>query len=95
MSELDHIRFLFIIFIPLKFTILIFGLAWLKLCFFAREWKEKFDLVDNEDEDTLTYHYKNTFIFRPDLSGPELTGDELIVMPHPCMTLKCLFLLLS
>lgn len=48
-----------------------------------REWKEKYDLVDNDEEDTLTYHYKNTFIFRPDLSE-NVTGDELIVMPHPC-----------
>lgn len=50
----------------------------------TREWKRKFDLVDDEKEDTLTYHYKNTFIFRPDLSGPGLTGNELVVMPHPC-----------
>lgn len=49
-----------------------------------REWKEKFDLVDDDEEDTLTYHYKNTFIFRPDLSG-SLTGNEIITMPHPCM----------
>lgn len=48
-----------------------------------REWKEKFNLVDDEEEDTLTYHYKNTFIFRPDLSGPGLTGNEIITMPHP------------
>lgn len=48
-----------------------------------REWKEKFDLVDDDEEDTLTYHYKNTFIFRPDLSGPGLTGNEIITMPHP------------
>lgn len=56
-----------------------------------REWKEKFDLVDDEAFDTLTYHFKNTFIFRPDLSGPGLTGDEIITMPHPCK----LFLFLS
>lgn len=48
-----------------------------------REWKEKYDLVDDEEDDTLTYHYKNTFIFRPDLSGPGLTGNEIITMPHP------------
>lgn len=40
-------------------------------------------MVDNDEEDTLKYHYKNTFIFRPDLSGPGLTGNEIITMPHP------------
>lgn len=50
---------------------------------FIREWKEKYDLVDDAKDDTLTYHYKNTFIFRKDLSGPGLTGDEIITMPHP------------
>lgn len=50
-----------------------------------REWKEKFDFIDNDEEDTLSYHFKNTFIFRPDLSGPGLTGNEIITMPHPCM----------
>lgn len=49
----------------------------------CREWKERFDLVDNDEEDTLTYHYKNIFKFRPDLGS--LTGDEIITMPHPCM----------
>lgn len=43
-------------------------------------------MVDDEEEDTLTYHYKNTYKFRPDLSGPGLTGDETVVMIHPC---KC------
>lgn len=48
-----------------------------------REWKEKFNLYDDEEEDTLSYHYRNKYIFRPDLSGPGLTGNEIIVMPHP------------
>lgn len=48
-----------------------------------REWKEKFDITDDEEEDTVTFHSKNTYIFRPDLSG-NLTGDEIIVVPHPC-----------
>lgn len=54
------------------------------LIFFGgdREWKEKFDIEDNEEEDTMTYHFQNRFIFRPDLSG-NLTGDEIITMPHP------------
>ncbi|XP_031624944.1 sensory neuron membrane protein 1-like [Contarinia nasturtii] len=54
--------------------------------YFFEEWKEKFDLVDNDEEDTLKYHYKNTFIFRPDLSGDGLTGNEIITMPHPLIT---------
>lgn len=49
-----------------------------------REWKEKYNLVDNDENDTLTYNFKQTYIFRPDLSAPGLTGDEIIVMPHPC-----------
>ena len=40
-------------------------------------------MIDDDEEDTLKYNYKNTFIFRPDLSGPGLTGDEIITMPHP------------
>lgn len=49
-----------------------------------REWKEKFDLVDDDEEDTLTYHYKNTFLYKPEKNGPGLTGDEIITMIHPC-----------
>lgn len=48
-----------------------------------REWKEKYDLIDDEEEDTLTFHFRNRFIFRPDRSG-NLTGDEIVVVPHPC-----------
>lgn len=39
-------------------------------------------MFDNEEEDTLTFHRKDTYIFRPDLSGA-LTGEETIVVPHP------------
>lgn len=42
-------------------------------------------MVDNDEEDTLTYHFKNTFIFRPDKSVP-LTGNEIITMPHPVIS---------
>lgn len=71
--------------------------SWLIVSFFlfiskSREWKEKFDLVDNDEVDTLKYHYKNVFKFRRDLSGPGLTGDEIITMPHPCMHKFGLFL---
>lgn len=36
--------------------------------------------MDNEAEDTITYHYRNKYIFRPDLG---LSGNEFVVMPHP------------
>lgn len=48
-----------------------------------REYKDKFDIVDNKEEDTMEYDYRNTYIFRPDLSGVGLTGNEIVVMPHP------------
>lgn len=49
--------------------------------FIAREWKEKYDTVDNVEEDTLTFTLRNTWIFRPDLSA--LTGEEIVTIPHP------------
>lgn len=48
-----------------------------------REWKEKFDLVDDEETDTLTYNYKNTFIYKKEKNGPGLTGDEIVTMANP------------
>lgn len=53
------------------------------LLLLCREWKEKFDLVDDDETDTLKYHYRNRFIFRPDLSAPGLTGNEVVTMLNP------------
>lgn len=47
-----------------------------------REWKEKWDMVDDDVADTVEYDMKNTFIFRPDQTLP-LTGREVITIPHP------------
>nr|QLI62111.1 sensory neuron membrane protein 1 [Streltzoviella insularis] len=46
------------------------------------EWKEKVEVEDHEEDDTITYKKLDVFYFRPDLSGPGLTGEEIIVMPH-------------
>ncbi|XP_041981607.1 sensory neuron membrane protein 1-like [Aricia agestis] len=53
--------------------------------YYFEEWKEKVDIEDHEDTDTITYKRKDTFYFKPELSGPGLTGDEIIVMPHPLL----------
>lgn len=49
------------------------------------EWKEKYDTVDNDTDDTLEYNYRNIFHFRPELNAPGLTGHEVITIPHPLM----------
>lgn len=54
--------------------------------FSFREWKKKYNIEEDEETDTMEYDYKNTWKFRPDLSGPGLTGDEYFVMTHPLIT---------
>lgn len=52
------------------------------------EWKEKWDLVDNDEKDTVEYDMKNTFIFRPKDTLP-LTGREIVTIPHPLVMVSC------
>nr|QEI46778.1 sensory neuron membrane protein 1 [Galleria mellonella] len=51
--------------------------------YYFEEWKEKVEIEDHEEDDTITYKKLDTFYFRPDLSGRDLTGEEVITMPHP------------
>lgn len=51
--------------------------------FWFSEYKDKFDIVDDNEADTIEYDYRNKYFFRPDKSGPGLTGNEYVVMPHP------------
>lgn len=44
-------------------------------------------MTDNEEDDTLTFNMKNTFIFRPDLSNG-LTGNEIITTVHSLIMVK-------
>lgn len=54
------------------------------------EWKEKEELEDDVNEDTVEFSFKNTFIFDEMMTMP-LTGDEIIVMPHLAMIVSCIF----
>nr|Q9GPH7.1 RecName: Full=Sensory neuron membrane protein 1; Short=SNMP1-Msex [Manduca sexta]AAG49366.1 sensory neuron membrane protein 1 [Manduca sexta] len=53
--------------------------------YYFEEWKEKVEIEDHEEDDTITYRKMDTFYFRPELSGPGLTGEETIIMPHVFM----------
>ncbi|XP_015114525.1 sensory neuron membrane protein 1 [Diachasma alloeum] len=50
--------------------------------FFYEEYKEKVDIVDNEEEDTAEYSNKVTWKFVPDKCGPGLSEDTVITFPH-------------
>ncbi|XP_076753044.1 sensory neuron membrane protein 1 [Xylocopa sonorina] len=49
--------------------------------FFYDEYKEKVDLVDREEDDSLEYSLKATWYFNPSRSNG-LTGEEELVVPH-------------
>jgi len=48
------------------------------------EWKEKENLIDDIEADTVEFSFKTTFVF-DEMSTLPLTGDEIIVMPHLAM----------
>lgn len=48
--------------------------------FFYDEYKMKLDLVDREDDDSVEYSMKSSWIFNPKKS--KFTGDEDMVFPH-------------
>nr|AKN78948.1 sensory neuron membrane protein 1 [Ectropis obliqua]AZB86632.1 sensory neuron membrane protein 1 [Ectropis obliqua] len=47
------------------------------------EWKVKEEIMDRDEDDTVSYKKRDTFIFKKELSGPGLTGEEELVIPHP------------
>ncbi|CAK1542972.1 unnamed protein product [Leptosia nina] len=50
--------------------------------YYFEEWKEKVEIEDNEESDTINYKKRDTFYFKKALSAPGLTGEEEIVLPH-------------
>lgn len=63
--------------------------------FVLREWKEKVEMEDHEQDDTITYKKLDKFRFRRDLSGPGLSGNEIITLPHMFILVCLVHLLVS
>lgn len=51
------------------------------------EWKEKENLEDDINKDTIEFSFRNTFIFDETMTLP-LTGDEIITMPHMAIIVR-------
>jgi len=58
-------------------------------CF--REDKEKVNIVDHEDDDTVAFNLKDTWYFNQDESG-NLTGDENITIPNVLLLVRTMVL---
>ncbi|CAH0726868.1 unnamed protein product, partial [Brenthis ino] len=53
--------------------------------YYFEEWKEKVEVEDQDDTDTINYKKLDKFYFKKELSGSGLTGEEVIVMPNAFM----------
>lgn len=52
-----------------------------------REYKEKLDLKDNNEDDTVAFNPRDYFIFKREMSQG-LTGDEVITIPHAAVLVR-------
>jgi hypothetical protein len=69
-------------------TLLRLYFRWIFCC---REDKEKLNIVDHEDDDTVAFNLKDTWYFNQDESG-NLTGDEIITIPNVLLLVRTLVL---
>jgi len=60
----------------------------------CREYKEKLDLKDHNEDDTVSFNPRDYFIFKREKSGG-LTGDEIITIPHMTILVSLLYNILN
>ena len=41
--------------------------------------------MDDKEEDTIEYDYRNTYQYKPERNGPGLTGNEIVTVAHPLL----------
>lgn len=41
--------------------------------------------MDDKEEDTMEYDYRNTYQYKPEKNGPGLTGNEIVTVAHPLL----------
>jgi hypothetical protein len=49
--------------------------------------KEKVNIVDHEDDDTVSFNLKDTWHFNQNESG-NLTGDEIVTIPNVLLLVR-------
>jgi hypothetical protein len=49
--------------------------------------REKVNIIDHEDDDTVSFNLKNTWHFNQNESG-SLTGDEIVTIPHVLLLVR-------
>ncbi|XP_055299434.1 sensory neuron membrane protein 1-like [Sitodiplosis mosellana] len=53
--------------------------------YYFEEYIDKFDIVDNKDEDTIVYEFRKTYQYKPEKNGPGLTGEEIVTVANPLL----------
>lgn len=81
-----------------EYNIIVVYLQFSTICMYlynlSREWREKIDIVEDLETDTLEFTERKTFIFSSELSAP-LTGNEELTLMHPLLTVGIMLVILK